>query len=250
MPGWAAALATLAYVCAMFALAHFGDTRAHAFVNGRARPAVYALGLAVYCTSWTFFGSVGLASTTGFGFLPIYIGPLVIIGLCHPFVRRLVLLAKAQNTTSVADFVASRYGKADKVAVCVTLLCVIGTIPYIALQLKAVAAAMSIVIGSIEAGHLAAAAPPAPGLTAPILLARLRHRLRDAARRRDRPPGRADAGGRRRIRRQAAGLSRRRHRRHLGACSTVPSRCWTRRAPTRRSATSSSSDNRRGVATS
>ena len=171
MPGWAAALATLAYVCAMFALAHFGDTSGRAFVKGRARPAIYALGLAVYCTSWTFFGSVGLSSTTGFDFLPIYIGPFIVIGLCYPFVRRLVQIAKAQNITSVSDFVACRYGKADKVAVCVTLLCVIGSIPYIALQLKAVAAASSIVIGSIEAGHLAIAAMPAPSLTAPLLLA-------------------------------------------------------------------------------
>ena len=171
MPGWAAALATLAYVCAMFALAHFGDTRGRAFVNGRARPAIYAFGLAVYCTSWTFFGSVGLASTTGFDFLPIYIGPFIIIGLCYPFVRRLVQLAKAQNTTSVSDFIAARYGKADKVAVCATLLCVVGSIPYIALQLKAVAAATSIVIGSIEAGHLAIADLPAPSLAAPVILA-------------------------------------------------------------------------------
>lgn len=171
MPGWAAALAALAYVCAMFALAHFGDTSGRSFVKGRARPAIYALGLAVYCTSWTFFGSVGLSSTTGFDFLPIYIGPFIIIGLCYPFVRRLVQIAKAQNITSVSDFVASRYGKADKVAVCVTVLCAIGSIPYIALQLKAVAAASSIVIGSIEAGHLAIAPLPATSLTAPLLLA-------------------------------------------------------------------------------
>ena len=171
IPGWTAALATLAYTCALFALAHWGDTGGRAFAIGRMRPIIYSLGLAVYCTSWTFFGSVGLASTTGFDFLPIYLGPLIVIGLCQPFVRRLVRLAKTQNTTSVADFIATRYGKADKVAVVVTLLCVIGTVPYVALQLKAVNAALSLVVGSIEAGQLATKVLPGSNVLAPIILA-------------------------------------------------------------------------------
>jgi Na+/proline symporter/signal transduction histidine kinase len=172
IPGWAAGLATLTYVCALFGLAHFGDTRGRRLIAGRLRPAIYALGLGVYCTSWTFYGSVGLASTTGFDFLPIYIGPVIVIGLCNPFVRRLVRLAKSQNITSVADFMAARYGKADKVAVCVTVLCVVGTIPYIALQLKAIESSTSLVLGSIAAGHLSQATGSSPGsLFVPVLLA-------------------------------------------------------------------------------
>ena len=74
------------------------------------------LSLAIYCTSWTFFGSVGLASRTGFDFLTIYIGPILMIGLCSPLIMRIVRLAKAQNITSIADFIAARYGKAQTVA--------------------------------------------------------------------------------------------------------------------------------------
>ena len=68
--------------------------------------------LAIYCTSWTFFGSVGLASRTGFDFLAIYIGPMLMVGLGYPLIIRIVRLAKGQNITSIADFIAARYGKA------------------------------------------------------------------------------------------------------------------------------------------
>src|SRR6266567_3193284 len=91
--------------------------------------------VAIYCTSWTFFGSVGRASQTGFDFLTIYIGPILVIGLCSPLIMRIIRLAKAQNITSIADFIAARYGKAQTVAATVALIAIIGTIPYIALQL-------------------------------------------------------------------------------------------------------------------
>ncbi len=151
MAGWAAVLTTLAYISALFGVAHYGDTLGRRFVRGPLQTTVYALSLAVYCTSWTFFGSVGLASTSGLQFLPIYIGPLLLIGFGRGLVGRVVLLAKNHNITSVADFVAARYGKAESVAICITIICVIGTVPYIALQLKAVAASLDMVLGSIDA---------------------------------------------------------------------------------------------------
>jgi len=149
MTGWMAVLATLIYICGLFAIAHFGDTTGRRFLAGRVRPVVYALGLCVYCTSWTFFGSVGVASSSGFDFLAIYIGPLLVIGFGRPALARTIHLAKGQNITSVADFIAARYGKAHSVAALVTLICICGTVPYIALQLKAISTSIAAVLSSI-----------------------------------------------------------------------------------------------------
>jgi Na+/proline symporter/signal transduction histidine kinase len=151
--GWVAILTALGYLCALFGIAHFGDTTGRRFVGERARPAIYALTLAVYCTSWTFFGSVGLASNHGLDFLPIYIGPVLVIGLGYPLVLRVVRLAKGQNITSVADFVAARYGKSEQIAALVAIIAVIGSVPYIALQLKAISTSMATVLNSFEEGH-------------------------------------------------------------------------------------------------
>ncbi len=156
IPGWVAVLTALIYLCALFAVAHYADTSGRRFVSGRARPVIYALTLGVYCTSWTFFGSVGLASSRGFDFLPTYLGPIVVFGLGYPFVRRLARLAHAQNITSVADFVAARYGKSGQVAALVALIAVIGIVPYIALQLKAISQSLAMVLDSIEAGRTVA----------------------------------------------------------------------------------------------
>jgi Na+/proline symporter/signal transduction histidine kinase/CheY-like chemotaxis protein len=153
MTGWMAVLATLVYICGLFAVAHYGDTSGRRFLAGRVRPIVYALGLCIYCTSWTFFGSVGVASSSGYDFLAIYIGPLLVIGFGRPALERIIHLAKGQNITSVADFIAARYGKAQSVAALVTLICVCGTVPYIALQLKAISTSIAVVLTSIETTH-------------------------------------------------------------------------------------------------
>jgi len=152
---WMAIVTALAYLCALFAVAHYGDTDGRRFVVGRGRSMTYALGLAVYCTSWTFFGSVGLASSRGLDFLPIYLGPILVMGVGYPFVERLVRVAKAQNTTSIADFIASRYGKSEPVAAIVALIACVGVVPYMALQLKAISSSFAIVLASFDAGRLA-----------------------------------------------------------------------------------------------
>src|SRR5208283_2173350 len=121
---------------------------------------IYPLSLAIYCTSWTFFGSVGSATRTGYEFLTIYIGPALMIGLFSPLLVRIVRLAKAQNITSIADFIAARYGKSQAVAATVALIAIIGTIPYIALQLKAVSFSLETILAQIT---------PDIGVTRPLL---------------------------------------------------------------------------------
>ncbi|MFE1598479.1 NahK/ErcS family hybrid sensor histidine kinase/response regulator [Methylobacterium sp. ID0610] len=149
--GWAVVLTALIYICALFAVAHWGDVSGRRLMRDeRVRPTIYALSLAVYCTSWTFFGSVGLASRSGLDFLTIYVGPVLVIGLGHRMVARVVRIAKAQNSTSIADFVAARYGKSERIAALVCLIAIVGAIPYIALQLRAVAASLQVFLHATD----------------------------------------------------------------------------------------------------
>lgn len=153
--GWSAILTALMYLFVLFALAYWGDAAGRHFVaRPHVRAAIYALSLGVYCTSWTFFGSVGIASTKGLDFLPIYIGPVLAFTLGRPLVTRIARLAKTQNITSIADFVGARYGKSPKVAALVALIALIATVPYVALQLKAMSASLGTILGSADAGHV------------------------------------------------------------------------------------------------
>jgi Na+/proline symporter/signal transduction histidine kinase len=165
LQGWFVIVVALVYIGLLFVIASYGDrlSRLHA---GRARPLIYALSLAIYCTSWTFFGSVGLATQSGFDFLAIYIGPMVMIGLAWPLVARIIRLAKTQNIVSIADFIGARYGKHQGVAAAVTLIAIVGMIPYIALQLKAVSSSLATVVAPIPVW----AGPVQPMLGDPPLL--------------------------------------------------------------------------------
>ena len=142
--GWAIATLAVGYVGALFLLAWYGDRLR---VTGTARPLIYSLSLAVYCTSWTFYGSVGLAAETGYDFIPVYLGPVLVFMLGVPLITRIVRLAKSQNLTSIADFLAARYGKSPAVAAIVTVVAVVGTLPYIALQLKAIVISTGTLLG-------------------------------------------------------------------------------------------------------
>ncbi|MDQ2705003.1 MAG: PAS-domain containing protein, partial [Pseudomonadota bacterium] len=113
----------------------------------RTRPYIYALSLAIYCTSWTFFGSVGLATERGLEFLTIYIGPVLVFLFGFPLLKRIIELAKAEKITSIADFLGARYGKSFAVASIATVIAVVGTVPYIALQLKAISGSVSLMVG-------------------------------------------------------------------------------------------------------
>lgn len=149
----------LGYVGLLFLIAWWGDNGGRAFLTGRRRTAVYALSIAVYCTSWTYYGSVGLASARGLDFLPIYLGPVLVIGLGYRFVQRIAELARAQNLTTVADFVAARYGKSQVVAALAAGIALMASAPYIALQLKSITLTILTALSSFEQGRLAPGTP-------------------------------------------------------------------------------------------
>ncbi|WP_377298409.1 NahK/ErcS family hybrid sensor histidine kinase/response regulator [Rhizobium sp. SGZ-381] len=147
LPGWVILLSACAYILLLFAVASYGDRRSRRLgVPKKGRPVVYALSLAVYCTSWTYFGGVGLASERGLEFTGIYIGPILAFTLGMPLIRRIVELAKAEKLTSVADFIAARYGKNSTVALIVAVISLVGAIPYIALQLRAVSDSVAAIV--------------------------------------------------------------------------------------------------------
>src|SRR5215212_8886474 len=147
---WGVIAAAFGYIGFLFLVASYGD-RLSPTQRGRASGLIYPLSLAIYCTSWTFFGSVGFATRTSFDFLAIYIGPILMIGFCTPLLRRVIQLAKSQNITSIADFIAARYGKSQAVAVTVASIAIIGSVPYIALQLKAVASSLETILSEDQA---------------------------------------------------------------------------------------------------
>jgi hypothetical protein len=113
---------------------------------------VYALSMGVYCTAWTYFGSVGRAATTGVWFLPIYLGPTLAMVLAWLVLRKMIRIARRWRITSIADFIASRYGKSPALAGLVTLIALVGVVPYVALQLKGVASGYAV----LTAGHASA----------------------------------------------------------------------------------------------
>jgi len=131
---------SLAYLGLLFAVAWIGDRHARTWSASSLAPAVYGLSLAIYCTSWTFYGAVGRAATSGIDFILIYTGPALVVVVGYPMLRKMVRAAKQHNVTSIADFLASRYGKSRAVGVTATLFATVGVLPYIALQLQAVSA--------------------------------------------------------------------------------------------------------------
>ncbi|HYN77425.1 MAG TPA: histidine kinase dimerization/phospho-acceptor domain-containing protein, partial [Lamprocystis sp. (in: g-proteobacteria)] len=135
-----------AYLGALFALAYWADRRADRGQSVIGSPTIYALSLAVYCTAWTFYGSVGRAAATGLGFLTIYIGPTLMALLWGSVLVKMVRISKSQRITSIADFIASRYGMSQLLGGLVTIIAVFGVVPYIALQLKAVAWSFTILL--------------------------------------------------------------------------------------------------------
>ncbi len=152
MNSWVVIMSALTYLGFLFAVAYFGDRQPRLTANGRGRPLIYALSMAVYCTSWTFFGSVGLSAKKGLDFIPIYLGAILMIGFGWPILLRIIRLSKIHNITSTADFIAARYGKSQSIAALVTIIAVIGIIPYIALQLKAVSESVTTLLVPFEVG--------------------------------------------------------------------------------------------------
>jgi len=145
---------TISYMAALFAIAWWFERpdsrrRGNAFLGRN----LYALSLAIYCSSWTYYGAVGTAGRSGWEYLPIYLGPALGITLLFPMWQRIASAARRENVGSMADFISSRYGKSPWLGATVTAVAIIGCLPYIALQLRSIAMAGSIVnINSAIAG--------------------------------------------------------------------------------------------------
>src|ERR1700760_1863547 len=147
---WAVIVAPFGYIGFLFFVASHGD-RLSRPQRGRASALIYPLSLAIYCTSWTYYGSVGFATRTSVDFLAIYVGPVILIACGTPVLRRVIQLAKSQNITSIADFIGASYGKSQAVAATVALIAIIGSVPYIALQLKAMASSLETILSEDQA---------------------------------------------------------------------------------------------------
>lgn len=141
--------AALGYVALLFAVAFFGDWRAR---QGRlgwlSSPVVYTLSISIYCTSWTYYGMVGSATRDGIEFAAVYIGPMLVFVGWWLLLRKLVRIGRVHRITSIADMVSSRYGKSTALAALVTVIAVVASTPYIALQLKAVVASFEVISGA------------------------------------------------------------------------------------------------------
>ncbi|MCA1906351.1 MAG: hypothetical protein LDL11_07165 [Desulfarculus sp.] len=134
------------YMALLFVIALWVERRTRSGVNPGDSPLVYALSLAVYCTAWTYYGSVGKAATSGLLFLAVYLGPTLGALLCWPLLRRLVQIKQVHHLTSVADLISLRYGKSQGLGALVTFILVVGLLPYLALQIKATVAALKILV--------------------------------------------------------------------------------------------------------
>jgi len=156
--GWLLLLVSLLYVGLLFVVAYMGDRRPLYPRQPRLRPIVYSLALAVYCSSWTFYGAVGTAARDGLAYLPIYLGPILLFVFGFGLLRRLVQIVRQRNITSIADFIGARFGKSHGLAALVAVIAVIAVVPYIALQFKAVAMSYGVLggaaFGAVKAGGI------------------------------------------------------------------------------------------------
>jgi len=147
-----ATITALFYLALLFGVAYYAEYRLRKGKSVINNGYVYALSLGVYCTAWTYYGSVGQASARGIEFLAVYIGPTIMAALFWPVLRKIIRICKTQRINSIADLISIRYGKNFSLAVLVTILCMVGIIPYIALQLKAISGSMNILTGVAETG--------------------------------------------------------------------------------------------------
>ncbi|WOH36352.1 PAS domain-containing hybrid sensor histidine kinase/response regulator [Thalassotalea fonticola] len=134
---WQLVIIALAYIGLLFVIAYLGDKYRHK-IFGKSQAIVYALTLGVYCTSWSFLGTTGQTATNIFSHIPIYLGPILLFMFAWPFIKRIIRVSLKLNLTSIADLLSSRFGKSHNLAILVTMVALIGTLPYMALQLKAI----------------------------------------------------------------------------------------------------------------
>ena len=133
----------LIYVSILFFIAYWSEKRSHSIWANN--PYVYSLSLAVYCTAWTYYGSIGVAADSGLGYLPIYLGPVLIIPTWIILLKKIIRISRVNKISSIADFISLRYGNSRCLGAIVTLVCICVILPYIALQLKAISDTFHIV---------------------------------------------------------------------------------------------------------
>src|SRR5512135_1235531 len=129
--GWLLFIVILGYLSVLFLVAYYADKRKKSGQSIVSNPYVYSLSMAVYCTSWTFYGSVGKAATSGLSFLTIYLGPTLMASLWWVFLRKIINIAKKHRITTISDFIGSRYGNSLFLPALVTVVAVIGITPYL-----------------------------------------------------------------------------------------------------------------------
>lgn len=154
LQSWLLILCSLAYISLLFCIAYFGDRRMQQGRPVPHRALIFSLSLGVYCTSWTYYGAVGTAATGGWKYLAIYLGPILTFVLGYHFLNKVLTVSKEHNITTIADFISSRYGKTQRLAAFVTVIAILGTLPYIALQLKAVALSYQVVASNTITAQL------------------------------------------------------------------------------------------------
>ncbi len=145
--------ASFAYLLLLFGVAHFADARGRSGRSVIGNAWIYTLSMGVYCTAWTYFGSVGRAASSGLWFLPIYLGPTLAMLLAWPVLRKMIRIARQYRITSIADFIASRYGKSPALAALVTVIALVGILPYVALQLKAISSGYALLTAAPGQAH-------------------------------------------------------------------------------------------------
>lgn len=133
---WHLITISFVYIGLLFGIAFVGDKYRHK-MRGRQQSWIYALTLGVYCTSWSFLGTTGQAADSILSYLPIYLGPILLFAFAWPFLQRMIQTSLKLNLTSIADLLAARFGNSRHLATLVTVVALIGILPYIALQLKA-----------------------------------------------------------------------------------------------------------------
>ena len=143
---WVVVPVSLAYLGLLFGIAYYGDKRASAKRSLINSPYIYTLSIAVYATSWTYYGSVGRAASSGLDFLAIYLGPTLMFVAWWFVLAKIILISKRNRITSIADFIASRYGKSTVLGGVVALIALVGIVPYISLQLKAVSTSFTVLV--------------------------------------------------------------------------------------------------------
>lgn len=148
--GWLLFIFILAYLSLLFLIAYYAERREKAGRSIVSNPYVYSLSMAVYCTSWTFYGSVGKAATSGLSFLTIYLGPTLMASLWWIILRKIIIISKENRITTISDFVGSRYGNSLFLSALVAFVALIGITPYLGLQLKAIMNTFSILAGETK----------------------------------------------------------------------------------------------------